>query len=103
MFGHHYQPARAKVLYAEIVIGHWEEEHHTRVEFVLEVYPPNGQAFRAKTTHHFHSFTPHPDVGDTVNVKYDPKSLEVKLDLTNDDRYDGSPAKLMIRGRASLE
>ncbi len=88
MFGHHYQPAQATVLYAEIVFGHWEEEHHTRVEFVLEVRPPTGQAFRAKTTHHFYSFTPYPSVGDTVNVKYDPKSLEVKLDLTNDDRYD---------------
>lgn len=88
MFGHHHQPAQATVLYSEIVIGHWEEEHHVNVEFVLEVRPPTGQAFRAKTTHHFYSFTPYPKKGDTVNVKYDPKSLEVKLDLTNDDRYD---------------
>ena len=88
MFGHHHQPAQATVLYAEIVIGHWEEEHQVKVEFVLEVHPPTGQAFRAKTTHHFYSFTPHPRVGDTVNVKYDPKSLEVELDLTHDDRYN---------------
>ena len=88
MFGHHYQPAQATVLYAEIVFGHWEEEHHTKVEFVLEVHPPTGQAFRAKTTHHFYSFTPHPSVGDTVNVKYDPNSLKVELDLSHDDRYD---------------
>ncbi len=88
MFGHHHEPAQATVLYAEIVIGRWEEEHHDKVEFVLEVRPPNRQAFRAKTTHHFYSFTPHPEVGDTVNVKYDPKSLEVELDLTHDDRYN---------------
>ena len=88
MFGHHHQPAQAKVLYAEIVTGRWEEVHHDKVEFVLEVHPPTGQAFRAKTTHHFNSFTPYPQVGDTVNVKYDPKSLEVVLDLSHDDRYD---------------
>ena len=88
MFGHHREPAQATVLYAEIVIGKWEEEHQIKVEFVLEVHPPTGQAFRAKTTHHFGSFTPHPKVGDVVNVKYDPKSLEVELDLTHDDRYD---------------
>lgn len=87
MFGHHYQPAQAKVLYAEIVFGHWEEEHHTKVEFVLEVHPPTGQAFRAKTTHHFYSFTPYPSVGDTVNVKYDPKSLKVELNVHGDNRY----------------
>src|SRR5689334_16780331 len=88
MFGHHHEHAQATVLYAEIVIGRWEEEHHTKVEFVLEVHPPTGQAFRAKTSHHFYSFTPHPKVGDVVNVKYDPKSLAVELDLSHDDRYD---------------
>ena len=88
MFGHHHEPAQATVLYAEIVIGKWEEEHHVNVEFVLEVHPLTGQAFRTKTTHHFYSFTPYPKVGDTVNVKYDPKILKVELDLTHDDRYD---------------
>ncbi len=87
MFGHH-ESAQAKVLYAEMVFGRWEEEHHDKFEFVLEVHPANRQPFRAKTTHHFYSFTPHPEVGDTVNVKYDPNSLEVELDLSHDDRYD---------------
>ena len=86
MFGKH-ESAQAKVLYAEMVFGHWEEEHHTNYEFVLEVHPPTGQAFRAKTRHHFLTFTPHPEVGDVVNVKYDPKSLEVELDLKDDIRY----------------
>lgn len=87
MFGHH-ESAQATVLYAEIVFGKLEEEHHTKVELVLEVHPLNGQAFRAKTTHHFFNFTPHPQVGDVVNVKYNPKSLSVELDLSHDDRYD---------------
>jgi hypothetical protein len=86
MFGHH-EPAQAKVLYTQNVSGAWEEEHHVKIEFVLEVHPPNGQAFRAKATHHFIRFTPHPQVGDVINVKYNPKTLEVELDLSNDLRY----------------
>src|SRR5690242_20495189 len=87
MFGHH-ESAQATVLLAEMVFGRWEEESHTKFEFVLEVHPLNGQPFRAKTTHHFLNFTPHPKVGDVVNVTYDPKSQEVKLDLKDDNRYD---------------
>jgi hypothetical protein len=86
MFGHH-ESAQAKVLFAEMVVKAWEEEHHTSYEFVLEVQPPNGQAFRAKTTHSFPSFTPHPEVGDIVYVKYDPKSLKVELNIHGDNRY----------------
>jgi hypothetical protein len=102
MFGKH-ESAQATVLYAEIVADKWEE-HHTKVEFVLEVHPPNGQAFRAKTTHHFISFTPYPKVGDVVNVKYDPKSLEAELDLKHDDRYDwkGFKHKQQVERQAEL-
>ncbi|HEY7355776.1 MAG TPA: hypothetical protein VH590_04885, partial [Ktedonobacterales bacterium] len=86
MFGHH-ESAQATVLLAEDVSGSWEDAHHIKLEFVLEVHPPNGQAFRAKATHHFIRFTPYPQVGDVVYVKYDPKSLEVKLDVNDDNRY----------------
>src|SRR5690242_3624917 len=86
MFGHH-EPAQAKVLYAQDVSGGWEDIHHVKIEFVLEVHPPNGQAFRAKATHHFIRFTRYPKVGDVVNVKYHPKSQEVELDLKDDIRY----------------
>src|SRR5262245_20852900 len=86
MFGHH-EPAQAMVLYAQDVTGSWEDVHHVKIEFVLEVRPPTGQAFRAKATHHFIRFTHHPKEGDVVNVKYDPKSLEVSLDLKGDIRY----------------
>jgi|SRR5579872_1953509 len=86
MFGHH-ESARATVLYAQEVSGIWEEEHHVKIEFVLEVHPPNGQTFRAKTTHHFILFTHYPQVGDVVNVKYHPKNREVELDLKDDIRY----------------
>ena len=103
MFGHH-ESAQAKVLYAEIVITAWEEEHHTSYEFVLEVQPPNGQAFRAKTTHHFPSFMPHPQVGDMVYVKYDPKSLKVELNVHGDNRYgyEGEKHKEQAQRQAEI-
>ena len=86
MFGHH-ESAQAKVLYAEDMTGNWEDVHHVKIEFVLEVHPPNGQTFKAKATHHFIMFTHYPQVGDVVNVKYHPKNLEVELDLKDDIRY----------------
>ncbi|HEX6778452.1 MAG TPA: hypothetical protein VF099_09650 [Ktedonobacterales bacterium] len=86
MFGHH-ESAQATVLYAQDVTGSWEDVHHVKIEFVLEVRPPAGQVFRAKATHHFIMFTDHPQVGDVVNVKYNPKSLEAELDLKDDIRY----------------
>jgi hypothetical protein len=86
MFGHH-EPAQATVLYAQDVTGNWEDVHHVKIEFVLEVHPPDGQAFRAKATHHFIMFTHYPQVGDVVTVKYHPKNREVELDLNDDIRY----------------
>ena len=99
--GHH-ETAQAKVLFAEMVITAWEEEHHTTYEFVLEVQPPNGQAFREKTRHAFPSFTPHPEVGDVVYVKYDPKSLKIELHLHGDNRYgwEGEKHKEQMRHQA---
>lgn len=103
MFGHHHETAQATVLYAEMVITAWEEEHHTTYEFVLEVQPPNGQAFRAKTRHHFPSFTPHPQVGDMVYVKYDPKSLKVELHVDGDNRYGWEGEKHKEQARRQAE
>src|SRR6185437_14922017 len=102
MFGHHHESAQAKVLYAEMVTTAWEEEHHTTYEFVLEVQPPNGQAFRAKTRHAFPSFTPHPEVGDVVYVKYDPKNQHVELHVQGDNRYgwEGEKHKQQVQRQA---
>jgi hypothetical protein len=86
MFGHH-ESAQATVLYAQDVTGTWEDVHYEKIEFVLEVHPSNGEAFRAKATHHFIRFTHYPQVGNVVNVKYHPKSREVELDLKDDIRY----------------
>jgi hypothetical protein len=86
MFGHH-EAAQATVLYAQDITGTWEDVNHDKIEFVLEVHPPNGEAFRAKTTHHFIKFTHYPQVGDVINVKYHPKNREVELDLKDDIRY----------------
>jgi hypothetical protein len=86
MFGHH-ESAQATVLYAQDMSSTWEDVNHVKIEFVLEVHPSNGQAFRAKATHHFITFTHYPQVGDVVNVKYHPKNREVELDLKDDIRY----------------
>ena len=86
MFGRH-ESAQATVLSTGDVSGAWEDVHHVKIEFVLEVHPHTGQAFRATATHHFIQFTHYPRVGDVVNVKYDPKSLKVELDLKDDLRY----------------
>jgi hypothetical protein len=86
MFGHH-ESAQATVLYTQDVSSGWEDRNHCKMEFGLEVHPAGGKAFRAKATHHFIRFTPTPQVGDVVYVKYDPKSLEVHLDVNNDNRY----------------
>jgi hypothetical protein len=86
MFGHH-ELIEATVLYAQDVTSNWSNVDNKKIEFVLEVHPPNGQAFRAKATHHFLRFTHYPQVGDVVNVKYYPKSQDVELDLKDDVRY----------------
>lgn len=78
MFGHH-EPAQD-------VSGTWEDVSHVKIEFVLEVHSPDGLAFRAKATHHFIRFTHYLQVGDIVNVKYNPKNREVELDLKDDKR-----------------
>ena len=87
MFGHSHQPAQATVLYVQDVTGTFEDEHHVKMEFVLEVHPANGQAFRAQTTHHFLRWRPYPQVGDVVTVKYHPSSRAVALELKDDLRY----------------
>lgn len=88
MFGHH-ESAQATVLYAQdvTITDNWVGADYVKIEFVLEVHPPNGQVFRAKATHNFMRFTHYPQVGDVVNVKYHPKSREVELDLKDDIRY----------------
>lgn len=67
MFGHH-ESAQATVLSTGDVSGAWEDVHHVKVEFVLEVHPHTGQAFRATATHHFirrARKTPRLSAGDT--------------------------------------
>ena len=93
MFGHH-ESAQATVLYTQDVSGEWEDKRHRKIEFGLEIHPSTGQAFRAKTTHHFIWFTPYPQEGDVVNVKYHPKTLKVSLDLKNDLRYNAKGKRL---------
>lgn len=98
MFGHR-ESAQATVLYTQDVSGEWEDQRHRKMEFGLEVHPSIGQAFRAKATHHFLWFTPYPQVGEVVNVKYHPKSLKVSLDLKGDLRYGEKGARIQKQAK----
>jgi len=84
MFGTHLEPAEATVL---DTTRHFQNQEYLKMELVLEVHPPTGQAFRATASSHFYSAGAKPQVGDVVNVKYHPKSLKVELDLKEDPRY----------------
>lgn len=98
MFGHR-ESALATVLYTQDVSGEWEDRRHRKIEFGLEVHASTRQAFRTKATHHFIWFTPYPQVGDVINVKYHPKSLEVSLDLKDDLRYSEKGERLQKQAK----
>ncbi len=84
MFGKSLEPAEATVLDTN---RHYQNPQYLKMELVLEVHPPTGQAFRATASYHFYGAAAKPQVGDVVNVKYNPKSLKVELDLKEDPRY----------------
>jgi WD40 repeat protein len=90
MFGKH-QPGEATILDAQ---SHYLGEHSIKMEYVLEVHPPTGQAFRATASYDFYSGESKPQVGEVVNVKYHPQSLKVELDLKDDPRYGKKRALL---------
>lgn len=87
MFHWHQELAQATVLYTGDITSDWGDQAYDKMEYVLEVHPPTGQVFRARTTHRFIKFTHTPQVGDVVNVTYDPRSQKVELDLKDDLRY----------------
>src|SRR5579884_3733987 len=108
MFGHH-ESAQATVLYAQDMSSTWEDVNHVKIEFVLEVHPSNGQAFRAKATHHFITFTHYPQVGDVVNVKYHPKNRQAERTVAQARRHallsapPGTPAAHSVGGAAMTD
>jgi hypothetical protein len=80
MFGKHWTPARGLIVDKRAV--HTSGDGMATVyEFVVEVTPASGEAFRAKAGEpHIAMDFMDPSVGDTVGIEYDPKSHDVRFD-----------------------
>ncbi|MEA2528320.1 MAG: hypothetical protein QOF73_5547 [Thermomicrobiales bacterium] len=61
----------------------------TPYDFVLDVYPEGAPAFRTEVSKHFGSGH-HPDVGDTLKVRCNPKKESVEIDVSEDERFNRS-------------
>lgn len=92
MFGKHLEPAEATVLFVEL-----SSSHHI-YEFILDVRTASGKVFRVDKKQEFIPFT-HPEVGDVVKVKYNPKNMKVEFDLKGDIRYDARAREAAARAR----
>ena len=57
-------------------------------DFVLEVRPESGAPFQARLREKFYIIESKPKEADLLQVKYDPKTLQVVFDLEGDPRYD---------------
>jgi hypothetical protein len=59
----------------------------SRFELVLDVYPDGADAFRAEAHHQFSPLR-HPDPGEELAVKCNPGKKAVKIDLSEDARFN---------------
>src|SRR5258706_9470357 len=84
MFGKHFEPAEATVVFIEMRSHGLPKSLY---ELILDVRTQDGQMFRTSIKEHFVPSLD-PSVGDVVKVQYDPKSKVVKVDINGDSRYD---------------
>ena len=56
-------------------------------DLILDVFPDGGQPFRAETHHQF-SAVRAPDVGDSLKVRCNPEKHAVKIDISDDERFN---------------
>jgi Short C-terminal domain len=61
----------------------------TPYDFILDVYPEGGQPFRTEVRKHFGSGH-HPQAGDTLKVRCNPKKQTVEIDVSEDERFNRS-------------
>jgi hypothetical protein len=59
-----------------------------KYDYVLEVRPEGRAPFQARLQDTFYIIESKPKEADLLQVKYDPKSLQVIFDLEGDPRYD---------------
>src|SRR5713226_7699065 len=89
LFDQYSETAQATVLGAKLLNYRATGEHaRPKYEFLLEVKPAQGEPFRTTTQQHLPPMTRTPLVGETVNVKYNPKNHKVQLEFKGDVRYD---------------
>jgi len=89
MFGHNKVPAKAKVLadegYGMVNKGGTYTLQHQK--YIIEVHPDGDEPFRTEVQV-WVSWPGEPQVGDVVNVSYDPKSRKTEIELEGDPRFD---------------
>jgi hypothetical protein len=80
-------PAQALVLsagrHSNVTSNSWQ-----KYDYVLEVRPEGRAPFQATLRETFYIIESKPKEADLVQVKYDPKSLQVVFDLEGDPRFD---------------
>jgi hypothetical protein len=54
-------------------------------DLILDVFPEGAEPFRAET---HHQFGRHPDPGDSLKVRCNPEKRAVKIDLSDDARFN---------------
>ena len=87
MFGREWKNATATVIVSEqyVAAGNSAAGMPSHTRMVVEVHPPDGAAFRAKVTlsHLGVNLTQRrmnpPQVGETLQVRYNPKNHDVKV------------------------
>jgi hypothetical protein len=106
MFGRHRIefPARAKILADEGYGMVDKSQTHTlqHQKYIIEVHPDAGEPFRAEARV-WVSWPGQPQVGDVVNVSYDPKSRKTKIELEGDPRFDWRLQRAQAAERAARQ
>jgi hypothetical protein len=75
------------------------KEHAT---YIVEVHPEQEPAFRAEATGWVH-VSLQPQVGDVINVLYEPGTKHVQLDLAGDSRFDWDQKMAAQRAQKEAE
>jgi hypothetical protein len=80
-------PAQAFVL-STVERSSFSSNSWRKYDYVLEVRPEGRAPFQAQLQETFYMIESKPKETDLLQVKYDPKTLQVVFDLEGDPRYD---------------
>lgn len=104
MFGRKKVPAKAKILADEGYGMVNQSRTHTlqHQKYIIDVRPDGDEPFRAEVQV-WVSWPGQPQVGDVVNVSYDPKSRKTKIELKGDPRFDWKMRQAQADERAARQ